>query len=179
MAGSPQRIGQDISSAPQAPSIKTVSLNGRTVQEGRLSSINVTGPVEGGGTLRYDVAWREVLGGAAYAASFEVPADRLSRFESGGPLARIEIELGPGADVTVRTPNPELLRQAARGTPGAALGDEREPIVLQRLCAGALPAGDPRLGRLSWELSARERERAEAQRARALSRGAPSRGRCG
>lgn len=136
------------------PAVMWLRVGDLQYAEVRMVRLNHGGgvPLGLGGTLDYEGAWLQ-QDGRAWTASFSIDPARLTTHEGAGKRGQIEITLGPGADVTVTTAHPELLKK--RGVPPPS-GDYADliPITLLETCGTPLPDDDPRMSVLEsgWDL---------------------------
>jgi len=152
----PRVLGLDYKSHAVTPSVKQMQVNGRMMVRD-----SVTGRGESRGadyahrfTDRMDfvVLWYDFLEERAWTAEFSVHGRELSTFGNKRDHAMLEVRVGPGADITVTTPNLEALRLAGTGRgnelhaeDGSVLPQYRDPVVLREICARPVPVDDPEI----------------------------------
>lgn len=135
----PSVLGLDISSEPSQPKVM------RLIQDGRaVVKQSMRGRVEVGGidyasvfssNISYALYWYDLDNAQGYEIAFKVDAKTLSTFGDAGDHASMRILAGPGADVTITTKQPELLRLIGLGREAEATPDMDAPVILSELCA--------------------------------------------
>ena len=150
MAG-PATISSTVAASPVAPAAKRMTLNGVVISERSLQRANQTGgvPYPQGGVIEIDVAWLEAESRRAYAATVQVDAARLATFGGRGDHGRLDVLLGPGADVTVTTPAQSELDRAASNAPIDTTTPVAAATTLVATCARRLSGSDPRVADLA------------------------------
>lgn len=88
-----------------------------------------------GAKVAFDVMWYDVEAEQFYATSFDINANDLSTFGEEGIHASMRITVGPGADVTITTPQPELLRLLGLNLMDDITPEMDVPVTLLELCA--------------------------------------------
>ena len=144
----PSGLGSTIVNSYMSPSVIRATLNGM-----RLVDRDTGGQSAGGGfpyadafsdKMNFELTWYDILAKKAYRISFTMRAKELSTFGDVRDNAMVDVEMGPGADVTVTTPDPEEMRLI-----GLKLSEElaalpqQPPVVLRELCATEVPLDDP------------------------------------
>lgn len=169
----PEVLDLSIAAHVTAPSVKRLELNGRIVMERRTKPLSEGGPATYASrrddTLRFSLKWYDIIEQRAYTTSFELPANALSTFGEVGKVARMRIQTGPGADVTVFTPHPEALRLIGLRQMDKITPDMDEDIELQALCGQELSADDPAAMHLKQAIETWSLEPAMAARDRFLA----------
>lgn len=135
----PNILGLSIYSHPSVPTVKQLKLGERSVVSRSTRGRNETGGAtyssRRGDALDFELAWYDILNKQAYALSFSIPAAELSTFGDANDHASIRIEVGPGADVIVTTPNPEELRQIGLTKTIDLAAPHKPALTLRELCA--------------------------------------------
>jgi len=152
----PGTLSLGYASHASTPSVKQMQVNGQMMVRDSVTGRNETG---GGGfahgfTDRIDfrVLWYDFHENRAWTAEFSVHGRELSTFGNSGDHASLRVKVGPGADVTVTTPNREQLRLIGLGranelddADGRPLPQYRDPVILRELCARPVPVDDPEI----------------------------------
>jgi hypothetical protein len=152
----PGTLSLGYASHASTPSVKQMQVNGQMMVRDSVTGRNETG---GGGfahgfTDRMDfrVLWYDFHQQRAWTAEFSVHGRELSTFGNAGDHASLRVQVGPGADVTVTTPNREQLRliglgraDELDGPDGRQLPEYLVPVVLRELCARPVPVDDPEI----------------------------------
>jgi len=146
-------LGIEIQPHPAVPVVMTVTANDTySVAYARGQGTNQSGEVPyqrgKGDRIEFEFWWIERHSGDAWHIRVPVRMGDLSTFRSDRRHASLKIDLGPGADVTIKTPHPELLRHIANNTQHLITPEMDEPVVLQELCAQPMRPDDPALGPL-------------------------------
>ncbi len=152
----PRTLSLDYKSHAVTPSVKQMQVNGQMHVRDSVTGRNQTG---GGGyahrfTDRIDfvVLWYDFLEERAWTAEFSIHGRELTTFGNKRDHGNVLVIVGPGADVTVTTPNRESLRLAGTGRrderyaeDGSVLPQYRDPVVLREICARPVPVDDPEI----------------------------------
>ena len=152
----PGTLSLDYKSHAVTPSVKQMQVNGRMHVRDSVTGRNQTGGVGYAQwyTDRIDlvVLWYDFLEERAWTAEFSVHGRELSTFGNKRDHGNVLVTVGPGADVTVTTPNRERLRligtrrlNELNDTDGSILPQYRDPVVLRELCARPVPVDDPEI----------------------------------
>lgn len=177
----PTTLSRSINSQLQSPSVMRLSVNGV-----RVVSYSIRGQNDTGGTpykdrwndeLDFELYWYDILAERAYAASFTLEASTLPTFGGEGEHASIHVLIGPGADVTVTTSNPEAMRLIGLNRTEELTADML-PVVLRELCARPVPPTDPIAADLASTIDEIAFETAMGKRERHLARERPVAPRC-
>ncbi|MBM2575155.1 hypothetical protein JQC91_02455 [Jannaschia sp. Os4] len=139
------QLSTSLSSTWGDPMILWVRAGDDQLAQNRVAGRNIGGDLVVGpdGLLHYEAAWLSFDGGA-WEARFSIDPARLSTYEGRGEHGEIEVAFGPGADVTVTTAHPELLKERGVAPPSGDYAD-LVPITLLETCGTPLPEDDPRM----------------------------------
>jgi hypothetical protein len=174
-------LSTDIRSHIAVPSVKRLSLNGREVVSASTRGRSETGAPDypgRDGTLTFDLAWYDILEKRAYALTFSVPSSDVSTFGEDGDHGSIAILTGPGADVTVTTPNPDALRLVGLKQLDRITPEMEADITLQQLCATPLDPDDAVAAQLADTVEDWSLEQAMQNRERWLAENPAPTARC-
>jgi len=178
----PKVLDLSVHSHVAAPAVKRLIQNGRVVLELSTKGRNEGGPITYGDRsddlLKFEFSWYDMVAQQAYSAQFELPAKTLSTFGDDKDHASVDITSGPGADVTVTTPNPEALRLIGLRQTDKITPEMDASVVLLELCAKPMPASEPLAKELAAGVEDWSRDRALDQRKRYLASNPAPQSRC-
>lgn len=145
----PRRLSLGFGAHPAMSGVMQMKHNGRIVIDHSQKGRNGGGSIEympgQGDALDFDVAWYDIFEDRGYEASFRLHASNLSLIGASG-LADVDIVVGPGADITATTVNPQVAK-LIREQNGAVLPtlEEAPDIILAELCANPIAEDSPLL----------------------------------
>ncbi|OCX60460.1 hypothetical protein BFP70_17780 [Thioclava sp. SK-1] len=144
----PSGLGSSIGNNYMTPSVIRATLNGMYLLDRTTGGQSATGGFPYADAfsdkMNFELTWYDILAKKAYGISFTIRAKELSTFGDVRDHARVSVELGPGADVTVQTPDPEEMRLIGlKLSKELAALPQQPPVVLRELCATEVPLDDP------------------------------------
>jgi hypothetical protein len=141
----PTTLSAEIRVHPADPSALHARINDLEFVDSSYDGRQVTGglPYRSAGStaMEMELWWFNLDRQQHYALTVTLDATALSTFSEDGEHASLAVEVGPGADVTVTTPNQEGLHLTGENRTGAITPGMDAPVVLGRFC-GVPQQGD-------------------------------------
>ena len=138
----PTSFSIDIEPSPDRLSVLRAIVNGMAVVDSSMRGRLKTGPLNYqstfGANLAVHVMWYDILDKQFYEKAFDLDVRTFSTFGEEAIHAAVTIVVGPGADVTVTTPHPEVLRLVGLNRMDDITPEIDVPVVLAELCADRL-----------------------------------------
>ena len=135
----PTSLSVDIHPHPSALMAMRAIVNGAPVVDSSFRGRSQTGGLAYqsafGANLSVQVMWFDLEQEQYFFKSFDLDTRELSTFGEDAVHAMVQIEAGPGADLTVTTPHPEGLRLVGLNRMDDITPEMDVPVLLLELCA--------------------------------------------
>jgi hypothetical protein len=143
----PTILGLDVNNHLAVPIVRRVEMNGLIYSRIRASDIGESGGIpylsRWDNNLEFSLYWVEMFNEQAWHVAFTVPVEQLSTYGEEGRVADLNVEIGPGGDVSIETAQAEFLRLIGLQQDSLITDEMVVNLVLQELCATRLADDDP------------------------------------
>ena len=139
----PNSLSIDIGSHASVLAVMRAIVNGAPIMKSSLRGRSQTGGLayqsRFGANLSVQLMWYDITEERYYRHEFDLDVRDFSTFGEVAEHAYVKIIVGPGADITVKTPHPEGLRLVGLNRMDDITPEMDVDVVLAELCASVSP----------------------------------------